>query len=66
MSIVKGDAYLLRQDLDLRDDGAQSKESRRQFRGVCATKKVVAENTAIAYNRVDSGGGIPLHQSKKA
>ena len=28
-----GDAYLLRQDLDLRDDEAQSKESRLQIRG---------------------------------
>ncbi len=61
MTIVKGDAYLLRQYLDLRDDGAQSKESRQQFRGVYATKKVVAESTAIAYNRAYSGGGIPLH-----
>ena len=55
MTIVKGDAYLLRQYLDLRDDEAQSKESRQQFRGICATKKEVAQSTAIAYNRVDSG-----------
>ena len=52
-----GDAYLLRQYLDLRDDEAQSKESRQQFRGIGATKKEVAPSTAIAYNRVDSGKG---------